>query len=93
MQGRIFKLFGAESQSSANAKASIRKCWTLLPPFHAAYRRYLLGTIVRQALLVLGGYSLVWVLRACTPESRIPTWGFVLALIVFDTGLLRLDLP
>ncbi len=71
---------------------SIRKCWTLIRPFHAAYRRYLLGTILRQALLVLGGYSLVWVLRACTPESKIPTWGFIVALIAFDTGLLRLDL-
>lgn len=77
---------------SLSVKASIRKCWMLLQPFHAAYRRYLLGTILRQALLVLGGYSLVWVLRACTGHSEIPTWAFVAVLILFDSSLLRLDL-
>lgn len=70
----------------------MRKCWTLVRPFHPAYRRYLFGTIIRQALLVLGGYSLVWVLRACTGHPKIPTWAFVVALVLFDSSLLRLDL-
>ena len=77
---------------SSGVSASIRKCWSLLQPFHSAYRRYLLGTVLRQSLLVLGGYSLVWVLRACTGHPDIPTWAFVAVLIVFDSSLLRLDL-
>lgn len=69
-----------------------RKLWDLLAPFRPAYGRYIGGIIVRQALLVLGGYSLVWVLRACTRYSAIPVWVFIAGLLLFDSGLLRLDL-
>ncbi len=70
----------------------LRRFWHLLSPFRREYTRYVLGIVVRQALLVAGGYSLVWVLRACTRYAQIPTWAFIVALFVFDTGLLRLDL-
>ncbi|HEY3938415.1 MAG TPA: ABC transporter ATP-binding protein [Bryobacteraceae bacterium] len=70
----------------------IRKFWHLLAPFRPAYWRYIGGMIVRQALLVLGGYSLVWILRICTRYSSIPIWPFIAALLLFDSGLLRLDL-
>ena len=73
-------------------RSNVQKCWALLQPFHGAYRKYLLGTLLRQSMLVLGGYSLVWVLRACTGHPTIPTWVFVAALILFDSSLLRLDL-
>ena len=70
----------------------MRKLWNLLTPFRADYGRYIAGVVVRQALLVIGGYSLVWVLRTCTRYSSVPVWTFVAALLLFDTGLLRLDL-
>jgi ABC-type multidrug transport system fused ATPase/permease subunit len=66
--------------------------WHLLSPFRREYTRYIAGIVVRQGLLVAGGYSLVWVLRACTHYAQVPTWAFIAALFVFDTGLLRLDL-
>ena len=41
---------------------------------------------------MLGGYSLVWVLRACTGHPSIPTWAFVAVLILFDSSVVRLDI-
>ncbi len=70
----------------------LKSVWKILAPFRRDYARYLVGVVVRQALLVAGGYSLVWILRAYTAHTAIPVWGFIAALLVFDAGLLRLDL-
>lgn len=70
----------------------VKQLWTLLEPFHRDYGKYLSGVIVRQSLLVLGGYSMVWVLRACQRHAAIPEWYFVGALILYDAGFLRLDI-
>jgi ABC-type multidrug transport system fused ATPase/permease subunit len=70
----------------------LRQLWGLLAPFRRDYARYIAGVVVRQALLVVGGYSLVWVLRTCTRHTEIPAWAFIAALLVFDAGLLRLDI-
>src|SRR5438132_13185602 len=69
-----------------------RKLWALLAPFHRACSTYIAGVVLRQMLLVLGGYSLVWVLRACTAHASVPLWVFIAGLVLYDFGLLRLDL-
>src|SRR5437762_681506 len=69
-----------------------RKLWALLAPFHRACSTYIAGVIFRQVLLIAGGYSLVWVLRASTNHASIPVWAFIAGMAVFDLGLLRLDL-
>src|SRR4051812_15113890 len=69
-----------------------RKLWVLLAPFHEACSTYIAGVFLRQILLVAGGYSLVWVLRATTTHSTIPPWFFIAGLALFDLGMLRLDL-
>jgi ABC-type multidrug transport system fused ATPase/permease subunit len=69
-----------------------RKLWALLAPFHKEFSKYITGVVVRQALLVAGGYSLVWLLRAATAHSEIPPWVFIAGLVLYDIGLLRLDL-
>jgi ABC-type multidrug transport system fused ATPase/permease subunit len=69
-----------------------RKVWQLLKPFHRDYSRYLTGVVVRQLLLVVGGYSMVWVLRACQAHTSVPEWIFVAGLILYDAGFLRLDI-
>src|SRR5437899_1210780 len=69
-----------------------RKLWALLAPFHRDCSSYMAGVILRQTLLVAGGYSLVWVLRACTSHANVPPWVFIAGLVLYDLGLLRLDL-
>jgi ATP-binding cassette subfamily B protein len=63
----------------------------LLRPYRGACQRYLAGTILRQALIVLGGYSLVWVLRICLNHAEISEWVFILAFLLFDSAFLKLD--
>ncbi len=43
----------------------LRRFWALLQPFRGEYRKFIAGVVLRQALVVLGGYSLVWALRLC----------------------------
>src|SRR6266536_2132049 len=69
-----------------------RKLWALLAPFHRACSTYIAGVVFRQMLLVAGGYSLVWVMRACTAHADVPPWVFIAGLVLYDIGLLRLDL-
>jgi ATP-binding cassette subfamily B protein len=69
-----------------------RKLWALLAPFHRDFSIYITGVVFRQMLLVAGGYSLVWVLRACTAHADVPPWVFIAGLVLYDIGLLRLDL-
>lgn len=61
-------------------------------PFRRDYARYIGGIAFRQGLLVLAGYSLVLVLRASSRYAAMPVWVFVAALLLFDAGILRLDL-
>ncbi|HLK50152.1 MAG TPA: ABC transporter transmembrane domain-containing protein, partial [Bryobacteraceae bacterium] len=63
-----------------------------LKPFRRDYAKYLSGTVVRQALLVLGGYSMVWALRFCLKYRNIPEWWLIIALVLFDGVYLGLDL-
>ena len=69
-----------------------RKLWQLLAPFRPQYRRFVAGVVLRQALLVAGGYSLVWALRLSFDHREIPEWLFVIAFIAFDAGYLGFDL-
>jgi ABC-type multidrug transport system fused ATPase/permease subunit len=64
----------------------------LLRPFRAQYRRYITGVVLRQALLLIGGYSLVWALRLCLSHAAVPEWIFVAVFICFDAGSLGFDL-
>src|SRR5947209_5436259 len=70
----------------------LRHFLNLLRPYRGAYRRYLAGTILRQALVVLGGYSLVWVLRLCLSHTELPEWAFVAGFLLFDAAYLKFDL-
>jgi ABC-type multidrug transport system fused ATPase/permease subunit len=63
----------------------------LIKPFERDYARYLVGVFVRQALLVASGYSMVLALRLCAKHAAIPEWAFIAVFIVFDTGVLSLD--
>ncbi len=63
----------------------------LLRPLQRDYQRYLAGVVIRQLLLVLGGFSLVWLLRIAQPGSTTPIWSLIAALLVFDLGLAALD--
>ena len=56
-----------------------------------AYFRYTAGVVLRQALIVLGGYSLVWVLRLCVAHATMPEWIFVAGFVLFDTTYLAFD--
>jgi len=69
-----------------------KRLWALLAPFHKDFSKYIAGVVLKQALLVVGGYSLVWILRASTAHSTVPPWVFIAGLILYDAGLLRLDL-
>src|SRR6476646_2278786 len=69
-----------------------RKFCELLRPFSNEYRRYIAGVVLRQAMLVAGGYSLVWALRLCLRHSSVPEWIFVAALVLFDATYLGFDL-
>lgn len=64
----------------------------LLQPFRRDYAKYLTGTVVRQALLVLGGYSMVWAMRICLAHRTIPEWWLIIALVLFDSLFLGLDI-
>ena len=63
----------------------------LTAPFRRSYAQYLGGTIVRQALLVLGGYSIVWALRIYTAHKNTPIWWLVAALLAFDSLYIWLE--
>jgi ABC-type multidrug transport system fused ATPase/permease subunit len=63
-----------------------------LRPFGREYFRYIVGVVLRQALIVLGGYSLVWVLRLCVRHTAVPEWIFVAAFVAFDAIYLSFDL-
>ena len=64
----------------------------LLKPFRRDYAKYLGGTVVRQGLLVLGGYSMVWAMRLCLKHRSIPEWWLIVALVLFDGVYLGLDI-
>ncbi|HZV06376.1 MAG TPA: ABC transporter ATP-binding protein, partial [Gemmataceae bacterium] len=64
----------------------------LLSPFRGQYRKYIAGVVLRQALVVAGGYSLVWALRVAIGHTTIPEWIFVAAFVLFDGAYLGFDL-
>ena len=66
--------------------------WRLLKPFERDYGRYLAGVFVRQALLVAGGYSMVLALRLCKQHAGVAEWVFITAFVLYDAGLLSLDI-
>lgn len=66
--------------------------WDLLKPFRRDYAKYLGGTVVRQALVVLGGYSMVWAIRLCLGHRTLPEWWLIVALVLFDSAFLGLDI-
>ena len=69
-----------------------RQLWKLLRPFRPHFFRFIAGVVVRQALLVGGGYALVWALGMCLQHTEVPEWAFVVAFLVFDAGYLSFDL-
>lgn len=73
-------------------KTLSKKAWGLLSPFHKPYTRFLAGVAARQTLVVAGGYSLVWLLHTCMGQATMPIWVFIAGLLLYDAGLLRLDL-
>ncbi len=64
----------------------------LLRPFGEQYRRYIAGVVLRQAIFVLGGYSLVWAIRLCLQYKSVPEWIFVVGFVCFDAGSMVFDL-
>ncbi len=70
----------------------LQEFFEILRPFRRDYGRYMAGIVLRQAILVLGGYSLVWALRLSLAHASVPEWIFVVAFILFDAGYLRFDL-
>src|SRR5438270_10925274 len=64
----------------------------ILRPFRAQYSRYIAGIVLRQALMVVGGYSLVWALRFYLQHTNAAEWIFVALFICFDVGSLGFDL-
>ncbi len=64
----------------------------LFQPVSADYRKYLVGTLVRQVLVVAGGYALVKLLQIVRPGGNSPFWIFIIALLAFDGLMLVLDL-
>src|SRR5215831_311019 len=70
----------------------VSSLWRLFKPFERDYARYMLGVLLRQALLVAGGYSIVLALRLCARRTGISEWIFVACFLVYDAGLLRLDI-
>jgi ABC-type multidrug transport system fused ATPase/permease subunit len=63
-----------------------------LRPFSREYVRYMAGVVLRQALLILGGYSLVWALRFGVKHTTVPEWIFVVIFVAFDSTYLAFDL-
>jgi ABC-type multidrug transport system fused ATPase/permease subunit len=70
----------------------VSSLWRLFKPFERDYARYMLGVLLRQALLVAGGYSMVLALRLCGRRTGISEWAFVAVFLCYDAGLLRLDI-
>jgi len=64
----------------------------LFEPVSGAYGRYVAGTVVRQILVVAGGFVLVKLLEFIRPGGHSPIWMFLVALLAFDGLLLALDL-
>src|SRR5215471_14402376 len=69
-----------------------RRLSEIFAPFRQDYWRYIAAVVVRQALLVVGGYSLVWMLRLCLSHTTIPEWTFVAGLILFDAACMSFEL-
>src|SRR5579883_2905695 len=69
----------------------LRQFRELLSPYRGEYRRYLAGVVLRQALVVAGGYSLVWALRLAIQRTSVPEWIFVAAFVLFDGAYLGFD--
>ena len=69
-----------------------RKFVALLRPFRREYRLFIAGIAIRQALLVGGGYSLVWALRLCLAHRALSEWALVGAFVLYDAVSLRFDL-
>jgi len=63
----------------------------LLSPFRRDYLKFLSGTVLRQALVVLGGYSMVWALRIYTGRNSLSVMWLVIALVAFDGIYVGLD--
>lgn len=64
---------------------------SLLARFRKPYLQYLGGTVLRQGLLVLGGYSIVLALRLCTGPKALSLWWMLAALVAFDVVYISLD--
>jgi ATP-binding cassette, subfamily B, bacterial len=64
----------------------------LLKPFERDYYRYMAGVLLRQAMLVASGYSMVLAIRMCTRRAGVSEWIFVAAFLAYDAGLLSLDM-
>lgn len=69
-----------------------RQYFAFLRPYRRDYYRYLAGVVLRQALVLAGGYSLVWALRVGIGHVSVPEWVFVAGFVLFDAAYLRLDL-
>jgi ATP-binding cassette, subfamily B, bacterial len=69
----------------------VKKYSSVFGPITRSLGVYLSGVLIRQILMVLGGYSLVYALRLLGPGTDKPVWAFVVALLVFDATLLLLD--
>ena len=63
----------------------------LVRPLKNDYQKYLAGIVLRQFLLVLGGFSLVWLLRMVQPGSGYPLMLLLIILLMFDAGLAAYD--
>jgi ABC-type multidrug transport system fused ATPase/permease subunit len=63
----------------------------VLAPFRKHYVKYLIGTVVRQGLLVLGGYSIVLALRLRAGANPFSLWWMAAALIAFDAVYISLE--
>lgn len=68
------------------------KLQKLLLPFRREYFRYTAGVVLRQALIVVSGYSLIWILRLCISHRAIPEWILIAAFIAFDSAYFAFDL-
>ncbi len=69
-----------------------RQYFAFLRPYRRDYYRYLSGVVLKQALVLAGGYSLVWALRMGIRHVSVPEWAFMAGFILFDATYLRLDL-
>jgi ABC-type multidrug transport system fused ATPase/permease subunit len=69
-----------------------RSLLKLVRPYNGQYRRFIAGVVLRQALVVIGGYSLVWALRVGLQHTAIPEWIFVAGFILFDAAFMSFDL-